>query len=85
VNTAPENTLNAFADHGEVDTDWVEETSGSEGVLDGFRRAGIDLDALGKRLQDEGAASFVASWNDLLRVIAERSKALSPRHLEKAS
>jgi len=85
VNTVPENTLNAFADHGELGADWVDEASGSERALDEFRRAGLDLDALGRKLQDEGAASFVASWNDLLSVIVDKSKTLGSRRLEKAS
>jgi transaldolase len=85
VNTVPENTLKAFADHGELGADWVDEGGASEGVLDEFRRAGVDLDALGKRLQDEGAASFVASWNDLLLLIAEKSESLRPPRHETAA
>jgi len=83
VNTVPESTLKAFADHGELDPEWTQDTQASERVLEGFRLAGIDLDALAKRLQDEGAASFVTSWNDLLGVIAAKSSSLevgrSPR------
>ena len=51
-----------------------------EAVLAEFTEAGIDLDALAARLQDEGAAAFVASWNELMSVIASKSAAL-----EKAS
>jgi len=76
VNTVPESTLKAFAAHGELDDAWWEEVEASEHALDEFRRAGIDVDALAARLQDEGAASFVASWNDLLRVIAVKSSSL---------
>jgi len=76
VNTVPENTLKAFADHGELEADWSAERAASEAALDAFRAAGIDLDALARKLQDEGAASFVASWNDLLGVIAEKSGSL---------
>jgi len=76
VNTVPESTLKAFADHGEIDAQWTQDTQASERVLEGFRLAGIDLDALAKRLQDEGAASFVTSWNDLLGVIAAKSSSL---------
>ena len=41
-----------------------------------FAKAGIDIDALAAQLQDEGAASFVKSWNDLMECIASKSKAL---------
>jgi len=76
VNTVPESTLKAFADHGELDSEWHADADSSERVLDEFRAAGIDLDALGKQLQEEGAASFVAAWNDLLAVIAQKCSVL---------
>jgi transaldolase len=76
VNTMPENTLKAFGDHGELGADWTTDVAASERVLKEFRAAGIDLDALARTLQDEGAASFVASWNDLLGVIAAKSASL---------
>jgi len=79
VNTVPESTLNAFAAHGELDDIWSTEGETSPSPLDEFRHAGFDLDALAKRLQDDGAASFVDSWNDLLGVIAVKSSALQRR------
>jgi transaldolase len=85
VNTVPENTLTAFADHGELAADWSSDAADSERVLGEFRAAGIDLDALAGRLQDEGAASFVASWNDLLQVIADKSASLQPQRQQAAS
>lgn len=42
-------------------------------VLGEFRRAGIDVDTLAARLQEEGAKAFVTSWHDLLEVIAAKS------------
>jgi len=45
-------------------------------VLAQFAKAGIDADALAAQLQDEGAKSFVKSWNDLMAVIAQKSAAL---------
>jgi len=45
-------------------------------VLSGFARAGIDIDKLAAQLQDEGAKSFVGSWNELMEVIASKSTAL---------
>jgi transaldolase len=47
-----------------------------EKVLAEFAKAGINVDALAAQLQDEGAKSFVKSWNELLAVIASKSDAL---------
>jgi transaldolase len=76
VNTMPEGTLKAFADHG-VAPDLMRADGGdSEAVLERFAKAGVDIDALALRLQDEGARSFVKSWTDLMSVIANKSAAL---------
>ena len=48
-----------------------------EAVLAQFAKAGIDVDALAARLQDEGAKSFVSSWNELMKVISAKSTALA--------
>jgi transaldolase len=48
-----------------------------EQVLAEFGRAGIDIDALATQLQEEGAKSFVASWQNLLSVIASKSEAVA--------
>ena len=72
VNTMPEGTLKALADHGEVDTMLPADGGDCEEVLAQFAKAGIDVDALAAQLQDEGAKSFVESWNDLMAVIAPR-------------
>ena len=70
VNTMPEATLKAFADHGEM----VETLSvRAEEVLAKFAKAGIDTDALAAQLLDEGAAGFVKSWKDLMECIASKS------------
>jgi transaldolase len=69
INTMPEGTLKAFADHGEVGQALAPDGGDCETVLASFAKAGIDIDALAKRLQDEGAASFVKSWNDLMERI----------------
>jgi transaldolase len=49
----------------------------SAAVLAEFRLAGIDVDALASRLQTEGETSFVASWNELMKVIASKSAAMA--------
>jgi transaldolase len=76
VNTMPEGTLRAFADHGEVGEPMPADGGDCEAVLGRFENAGIDVDALAVRLQDEGADAFVKSWNDLLAVTASKSAAL---------
>ena len=77
VNTVPEETLLAFANHGQVDQPMRRDGSDCEHVLADFARSGIDVAALARQLQDEGAKSFVDSWKDLLGAIEGKSKALS--------
>jgi transaldolase len=77
VNTIPDATLHALADHGEIGQMLPSDGGDSEAVLAEFGKAGIDLGALAARLQDEGAKSFVNSWNELLAVIAAKSAALA--------
>jgi len=76
INTMPENTLKAFADHGGLGSAMPADGGDSEAVLREFERAGIDVGALAARLQQEGAAAFVKSWNELMAVIASKSAAL---------
>lgn len=76
VNTLPEATLTALADHGEIDTVMAPDGGDCEAVLAQFAGAGIDIDALADQLQVEGVKSFAESWNDLLALIATKSAAL---------
>jgi transaldolase len=76
INTMPEGTLTALADHGEVDQVLAPDGGDCEAVLAGFAKAGIDVDALANRLQDEGAASFVRSWNDLISRLESKRVAI---------
>lgn len=76
VNTMPEATLKALADHGDIGGTLCADAHNSDEVLAKFTKAGIDVDALGAQLQDEGAKSFVNSWNDLLACIESKSKTL---------
>ena len=76
VNTMPEGTLKALADHGELGTLLPADGGDCEEVLTKFAKAGVDVDALAARLQDEGAKSFSKSWNELMAVIASKSAAL---------
>ncbi len=76
VNTMPEGTLRALADHGDLREVMSADGGDCETVLNGFGAAGIDVDELAARLQEEGAKSFVNSWNELMGVIASKSAAL---------
>jgi transaldolase len=76
VNTMPEATLKAFADHGEIGAVMPTDGGDCEQVLKKFADAGVDIDALGQQLQEEGAKAFVKSWNDLLGVIESKSAVL---------
>jgi transaldolase len=76
VNTMPEDTLKAFADHGEVGEVLRDDGGECEKVLAAFAKVGVDIDALADRLQKEGAASFVKSWNDLMACIESKSAAM---------
>jgi transaldolase len=76
VDTIPEATLLAFADHGDVGQATPADGGNCEAVLAEFANAGVDIDALAARLQDEGAESFVKSWNELMGVIAAKSASL---------
>jgi transaldolase len=73
INTMPDGTLRAFGDHGEVGAPLPPDGGDCEEVLADFAKAGVDIDALATRLQDEGAASFVKSWNDLIGCIESKS------------
>jgi transaldolase len=77
VNTMPEGTLRALADHGDIGGLLPADGGDSEEVLARFARAGIDIDALAGQLQDEGAKSFVKSWHELMAVIVGKRAALA--------
>ena len=76
VNTMPEATLKALADHGEIGQTLPARARYCDEVLAKFAEAGIDLDALAAQLQDEGAKSFDKSWNELLASIASKGETL---------
>ena len=77
VNTMPENTLKALADHGEITEIMAADGGDYDTVLDQFATAGIDIYDLAAKLQDEGAKAFVSSWNDLMNVIVSKSSKLA--------
>jgi transaldolase len=77
VNTIPEGTLNALADHGELTGLLPADGGDCEQVLTRFASAGVNVQALSSRLQADGAASFVKSWHSLMAVIASKSATLT--------
>lgn len=76
VNTMPEGTLIALADHGELGSILPADGGDCEAALAQFAKAGVKVEVLAAQLQDEGAKSFVKSWNELLGVIASKSDVL---------
>jgi transaldolase len=77
INTMPEKTLKAFADHGTVGDPLPADGGDFEQVMQAHRDAGIDTDELALRLQKQGAEAFVKSWTDLLDTIKSESERLA--------
>jgi transaldolase len=76
VDTMPEGTLKAFADHGELAGPMDLDGGDAEEALSEFKKVGVDKSKLAAQLQSEGAKSFVASWNELLSVIESKGALL---------
>ena len=76
INTMPDKTLLAFADHGQVREPLPPDGGDADEVLAAFNEAGIDTDALAARLQEEGKESFDKSWHELLDTIASEGEKL---------
>jgi transaldolase len=74
VDTMPEKTLLAFADHGEPGAVIPRSGGDAEEVLAAFTRAGFDLRRLAGTLQEEGARAFVASWRSLMDAVLEKAR-----------
>ena len=76
VNTMPDGTLKALADHSVVRATMPADGGNCEEILARFAEANIDVHSLSVQLQDEGAKSFVNSWNDLMAVIRSKCAVL---------
>ena len=74
MNTMPEATLKALADHGDISQTLPAHARYCDEVLAKFAKAGIDIDALAAQLLDEGTKSFDKSWNELLSTIASKAE-----------
>jgi transaldolase len=77
INTMPDKTLHAFADHGNPGDPLPEDGGNFEGVFEAHRDAGIDTDALALKLQKDGAEAFSKSWTDLLETISREAEKLA--------
>jgi transaldolase len=77
IDTLPAKTLEAFADHGKAGAPMAVDGGDAEARLKRYADAGIDVDALATQLQEEGAESFVKSWNQLLQRIRTKVETLS--------
>ena len=76
INTMPEKTLHAYAEHGAPADAMDSDGDDAITVLASFSQNGIDIHSLGAQLQREGAEAFVKSWQQLLQRIADKSKAV---------
>jgi transaldolase len=76
VNTVPEATLKAFADHGDVGEGLSGRARYSDELLEKFSNAGINIDTVGAQLLDEGVGAFIKSWYELMQCLAFKSAAL---------
>jgi transaldolase len=80
INTMPDKTLLAFADHGQVREPLPPDGGDADEILAAFNEAGIDTDALAVRLQEEGKETFDKSWHELLDTIASEGEKLVSAH-----
>ena len=76
VNTMPQNTLKATADHATAAGTLSRDGGDGALILSEFEKAGVAIADLAERLQNDGAEDFVKSWRDLLRAIDTKSKTL---------
>jgi transaldolase len=77
INTMPDKTLLAFADHGEVREPLPPDGGDCEEVLAAFNEAGIDTDQVAAELQSEGAETFVKSWTELLDTLESKTSEIA--------
>jgi transaldolase len=79
INTMPEKTLHAFAEHGQLDGVMPLDGGDADAVVQKIGQAGVNVDALAGKLQRDGAEAFVKSWNQLLQRIADKAAALGDK------
>lgn len=79
INTMPEKTLKALADHGKLQGVMEVDGGDSDAIITKIAQTGLDIEALAIRLQEEGAQAFVKSWQQLLQRIADKANVLKPK------
>jgi transaldolase len=72
INTMPDSTLHALADHGEIGEPLAEDGGDAEQVLSQFAEGGVEIESLAARLQEEGKVAFDKSWRELLSTIEDQ-------------
>jgi transaldolase len=77
INTMPENTLHAFADHGHVEPTLDRDLGAATGVLSGAATEGVDLDAITSELERQGVQAFCDSYAQLLSCIEGKRTSLA--------
>jgi transaldolase len=82
INTMPEKTLHAFAEHGQVRGVLPPDGGDAEDVLAQFTREGVNEETLAADLQSEGIRSFEKSWNDLLACVVSKSAVVKKRSVQ---
>lgn len=80
VNTMPDQTIDAFLDHGSVTRTVDADADAARRAMDALGEAGIDMADVGHTLEDEGVASFTKSYDELLQVLSDKANALSDGH-----
>jgi transaldolase len=76
VNTMPEETIDAFLDHGTVARTIDADPAGAQAVLDAVQEVGVDLDDVGRVLEDQGVAAFSKSFDELLGALGAKAAEL---------
>ena len=79
INTMPEKTLHAFAEHGKLEGVMPIDGGDADAMLEKIGKAGVDVEALALKLQEDGAGAFVKSWTQLLQRIADKASALGAK------
>ena len=79
INTMPEKTLHAFAEHGKLEGVMPIDGGDADAMLEKIGKAGVDVEALALKLQEDGAGAFVKSWTQLLQRIADKASALDAK------
>jgi transaldolase len=85
VNTMPEATLLAYADHGKLGEAMPADGGDADALLSEFQRSGVEQAPIAAQLQREGARAFTKSWEDLLACLASKSATLARRDPAAAS